>query len=402
MHGLLEHLYGCLELCRRRGLDARLSARLHRRPRHLAQFRARLHPADRSEDEGDRRRQDRDRQRPLLRDGPRQPLAARGEGLSRDRRSARAEVPHPPRQAITHYYEHPTEPNMSGDEFVTPSVICDDGTTPRATVANGDSVIFYNYRGDRPREMTKAFVLRRLRPASTAARSSTSTSCTMTAYEKGLPVHVAYPKPPKMTNILGEYVSNLGLKQFRCAETEKFPHVTFFFNDYREAALPRRRPADHPLAARTSSTYDQKPEMSAHGVARRSRQAHRFGDQYDLIVVNFANGDMVGHTGVLAGRGEGGRGRRRLRRQGPRRRPAPGRRRDRHRRPRQLRADDRPRHRRPAHRPHDLRCRVHPDGRPTSRRKSCAKGGDWPTSRRPLLEIMGHAIPAERNGRASR
>ena len=70
----------------------------------------------------------------------------------------------------------------------------------------------------------------------------------MTAYEKGLPVHVTFAKPPKMTNILGEYLANLGLKQFRCAETEKYPHVTFFFNDYRERALPRRRPQAHRLA----------------------------------------------------------------------------------------------------------------------------------------------------------
>src|SRR5205823_2925753 len=127
---------------------------------------------------------------------------------------------------------------------------------------------------------------------------------TMTAYEQGLPVHVAYPKPPKMSNILGEYVSKLGLKQFRCAETEKFPHVTFFFNDYREEPFPgedrqicpskKTLPDGSPL-----STYNQLPEMSAYEICDEVVKRINTG-QYDLIVVNFANGDMVGHTGVLA------------------------------------------------------------------------------------------------------
>ena len=84
----------------------------------------------------------------------------------------------------------------------------------------------------------------------------------MTAYEEGLPVHVAYPKPPKMANILGQYISENGLKQFRCAETEKFPHVTFFFNDYREEPFPGEDRQIVP-SPKDVSTYDQKPEMSA-------------------------------------------------------------------------------------------------------------------------------------------
>jgi len=199
-------------------------------------------------------------------------------------------------EAIAYYYEHPTEPNMKGDEFVAPSVICDDGSTPRGVVRNGDSVIFYNYRGDRPRELTKAFVLSDFDGFDRGPKLNLHYT-TLTAYEQGLPVHVAYPKPPKMTNILGEYVSNLGLRQFRCAETEKFPHVTFFFNDYREAPFPgeERQMAPSPQV----STYDQRPEMSAYQIAdivvgRINANAD------DLIVVNFANGDMVGHTGVLA------------------------------------------------------------------------------------------------------
>ncbi len=199
-------------------------------------------------------------------------------------------------EAIVSYYEHPTESNMSGDEFVTPSIICDDGTTPRAMVRGDDAVLFYNYRGDRPREITRAFVLDEFTGFDRGPKLVLH-YCTLTAYEQGLPVHVAYPKPPKMSNIWGELIANRGMRQFRAAETEKFPHVTFFFNDYREAPFPGedRQMVPSPQV----STYDQMPEMSAYGIAdevvRRIDSA-----AYDLVVVNFANGDMVGHTGVLA------------------------------------------------------------------------------------------------------
>src|SRR5687768_15936859 len=101
---------------------------------------------------------------------------------------------------------------MSGDEFVTPSIITDEvtGDAPIATTRGGDSIIFYNYRGDRPRELTKAFAL----PDFTGFDRGPLLDLyyvTMTAYEQGLPVRVAYPKPPKMKGILGEYVSTLGL-----------------------------------------------------------------------------------------------------------------------------------------------------------------------------------------------
>jgi 2,3-bisphosphoglycerate-independent phosphoglycerate mutase len=126
----------------------------------------------------------------------------------------------------------------------------------------------------------------------------------MTAYEQGLPVKVAYPKPEKMTNILAEYISKKGLKQFRCAETEKFPHVTFFFNDYREAPFDGEDrqivPSPKALADGTPvRTYDQIPEMSAYGICEETVRRIESG-LYDLVVVNFANCDMVGHTGNLA------------------------------------------------------------------------------------------------------
>jgi 2,3-bisphosphoglycerate-independent phosphoglycerate mutase len=120
---------------------------------------------------------------------------------------------------------------------------------------------------------------------------------TMTQYEEGLPVDVAFVKPQPMSGLLGEYLSRLGLRQLRCAETEKYPHVTFFFNDYRDAPFAEE---DRELvpSPRDVTTYDEKPEMSAHEVTdvmlRRVAS-----DRYDLMVLNYANGDMVGHTGSL-------------------------------------------------------------------------------------------------------
>ncbi|MEO0629504.1 MAG: 2,3-bisphosphoglycerate-independent phosphoglycerate mutase, partial [Planctomycetota bacterium] len=108
---------------------------------------------------------------------------------------------------------------------------------------------------------------------------------------------VAFPKPPKMNDIGGEYLSKLGLTQFRCAETEKYPHVTFFFNDYRDQPFKgeRREIIQSPKVA----TYDLQPEMSARGVADAVLRRLDAADCEHVIVVNFANGDMVGHTGSL-------------------------------------------------------------------------------------------------------
>jgi 2,3-bisphosphoglycerate-independent phosphoglycerate mutase len=206
-------------------------------------------------------------------------------------------------EAIQNYYDNPTTPSVTGDEFVEPTTI----TSPNgpAIVKAGDAVIFMNYRGDRPRELTKAFVY------DDAAWSAIEGGgfdrgqkidnlyfATMAGYETGLPVHVIFEKPAKMPHILGEYISSLGLHQFRCAETEKYPHVTFFFNDYRDEPFTEedRGMAQSP---RDVSTYDQKPEMSADEVASKVLVEIEKGEA-DLIVVNFANGDMVGHTGVLA------------------------------------------------------------------------------------------------------
>jgi 2,3-bisphosphoglycerate-independent phosphoglycerate mutase len=304
VHGLLEHLFGCLELCRRRGLRDRV---------YLHAF---TDGRDTSPNSGLGYVRQVEAKMKEMGVGKIATVSGRYWAMDRDNRWPRVEKayraiafgegPHfrTAEQAIKYYYEHPTEPNMAGDEFVTPSVVTGDvADKPLAHVGDGDSVIFYNYRGDRPRELTKAFVMPDFTGFDRGPRLRLHFT-TMTAYEQSLPVRVAYPKPPKMTNILGEYVSNLGLKQFRCAETEKYPHVTFFFNDYREPPFPGEDRAIVPSPQRCPdgsplTTYDQMPEMSAYGVCDETVRRIDTG-QYDLVVVNFANGDMVGHTGVLA------------------------------------------------------------------------------------------------------
>ncbi len=221
------------------------------------------------------------------------------------------------REAIQFYYDHPTEPSRSGDEFITATTIVGPGEP--ALVRDGDAIIFMNYRGDRTRELTKAFVLPDDQWKAIdgggfdrGKRIENLYFATMTGYETGLPVHVIFEKPAKMPNILGEYVSSLGLHQFRCAETEKYPHVTFFFNDYRDDPFAEED-RDMAPSPRDVSTYDQKPEMSAESVTQKVLNEIESGEA-DLIIVNFANGDMVGHTGVIAGGRQSSRDGRCLRR----------------------------------------------------------------------------------------
>jgi 2,3-bisphosphoglycerate-independent phosphoglycerate mutase len=108
---------------------------------------------------------------------------------------------------------------------------------------------------------------------------------------------VAFEKPPAMKGLFGSYLADLGLAQFRCAETEKYPHVTFFFNDYRDEPFPGEE-RQIVASPRDVTTYDQKPEMSAHEVTEEVLRRVEAGS-HDVIVVNYANGDMVGHTGSL-------------------------------------------------------------------------------------------------------
>jgi 2,3-bisphosphoglycerate-independent phosphoglycerate mutase len=197
--------------------------------------------------------------------------------------------------AMQAYYEHPLTETQKGDEFVPATSIVGSDGKPLATIGQGDAVLFYNYRGDRPREITKAFVLDDFKGFDRGPKLDLYYA-TMTEYESGLPVKVILPKPEKLKNILGQVVSEAGLAQFRCAETEKNPHVTFFFNNYRPEPFPGEERACPPSPK--VATYDMQPEMSAGAVTRLAKAAILSG-KYGLLVVNYANPDMVGHTGSL-------------------------------------------------------------------------------------------------------
>ena len=177
------------------------------------------------------------------------------------------------------------------DEFVEPVVCCADGV-----INPGDSVIFMNFRPDRAREMTWAL---NLESFDGFARKKTvyplSYVCTA-QYDESLPLPIAYP-PEVIENTLGDYISALGMKQFRVAETEKYAHVTFFFNGgvEKETAGEERCLVPSP---KEFATYDLVPEMSAYKVCDKVVEAIA-SDQYGLIVCNFANCDMVGHTGIM-------------------------------------------------------------------------------------------------------
>ncbi|HZC78953.1 MAG TPA: 2,3-bisphosphoglycerate-independent phosphoglycerate mutase, partial [Ktedonobacterales bacterium] len=199
-----------------------------------------------------------------------------------------------PVRAIAESYERKIT-----DEFIEPIVLMDGGQ-PVATVAPGDAVIYFNFRSDRGRELTKAFVLPELPPQAAGKfdrgpRIEDLVFVTMTEYESGLPVEVAFPADNVRTP-LAKLLADRGLRQFHTAETEKYAHVTFFFNGGREAPFPGedRLLVPSPKVA----TYDLKPEMSAPELTAEAVRRIESG-VYDVVIMNYANADMVGHTGVL-------------------------------------------------------------------------------------------------------
>jgi 2,3-bisphosphoglycerate-independent phosphoglycerate mutase len=175
------------------------------------------------------------------------------------------------------------------DEFITPTRI-----TPGA-IESGDGVIFFNFRPDRARQLTSALV----EPTFTGfirSQITPLTFATFTQYDSTLPVLVAF-EPQQLQNLLGEVIADRGLKQFRVAETEKYAHVTYFFNGGREEPLPGE---DRELIPSPQvSTYDRAPSMSA-DIVTNTVLAALTKQVYALIVVNYANPDMVGHTGKMA------------------------------------------------------------------------------------------------------
>ncbi|MFH1171628.1 MAG: 2,3-bisphosphoglycerate-independent phosphoglycerate mutase [bacterium] len=181
------------------------------------------------------------------------------------------------------------------DEEFPPTTVVDAAQQPVATIRENDAVIFFNFRNDRMRQLTQAFVGDRFSGFPRKERLKNLFVVTMTEYEPGLPVAVAFPKE-RIEFPLARVVSDVGLHQCHIAETEKYAHVTFFLNGGREEPFPNE---DRVLIPSPSvATYDQKPEMSARAITDRLLQEVA-RDMYALFIVNYANADMVGHTGHM-------------------------------------------------------------------------------------------------------
>ncbi len=180
------------------------------------------------------------------------------------------------------------------DEFVKATSIVPPGGAP-VHMKDGDAIIFMNFRSDRARQLSRPFIEPDFNEFEREVTPKLSTYCTLTGYSDEFDVQVAFP-PERIRNGFGEYIANLGLHQLRIAETEKYPHVTFFFNGGEEVSYPGE---DRILVPSPDvATYDLKPEMSAYEVTEKLIGAIN-SEQYDAIICNYANADMVGHTGDM-------------------------------------------------------------------------------------------------------
>jgi 2,3-bisphosphoglycerate-independent phosphoglycerate mutase len=193
-----------------------------------------------------------------------------------------------PVQGITDAYAR-----RETDEFIRPIVVTDDGR-PVAPMRDGDAIFFLNYRSDRMRQIVAALMLDNFDGFDTSGRPSLE-ALTMTQYDQTFTIPQAFA-PFSMARILAEELSNAGRSQFRTAETEKYPHVTYFFNGGNEVPWPgeERELVPSPRVA----TYDLAPEMSAAGITDTLLRAMDRGE-HEFFLCNFANADMVGHTGVM-------------------------------------------------------------------------------------------------------
>lgn len=185
--------------------------------------------------------------------------------------------------------------NNITDEFVLPTVI--RGAFPEAAIRDGDAVVFFNFRADRARQLTRAFTEEGFREFPRERRIAVASFVTMTEYDKTFQLPVAFP-PRELANILGEVASRSGIRQLRIAETEKYAHVTYFFNGGQEKKFPLEDRILVP-SVKEVPTYDLKPEMKAQEITERLVQAMR-ERRYGLVILNYANADMVGHSGNFA------------------------------------------------------------------------------------------------------
>ena len=180
------------------------------------------------------------------------------------------------------------------DEFIQPTVICDEGR-PVGNILDGDGVVFMNFRGDRAREISRAINDADFEEFVRTQDVELSTYVCLAQYDENFPYPVVFP-PQQFTGTLGEVISENGLTQLRIAETEKYAHVTFFFNGGEEKVFPGEDRCLVP-SPRDVPTYDLKPQMSAHEVTDKFID-HLDSGGYDFVLLNYANPDMVGHTGV--------------------------------------------------------------------------------------------------------
>jgi 2,3-bisphosphoglycerate-independent phosphoglycerate mutase len=180
------------------------------------------------------------------------------------------------------------------DEFVKATAIVGPGQSA-VSMQDGDAIVFMNFRSDRARELTRTFIDPNFSEFERKTKPQLSQYCTLTGYSDEYDVAVAFP-PERISNSFGEYIAQMGLHQLRISETEKFPHVTYFFNGGEEKVYPGedRILINSPDVA----TYDLKPEMSAREVTDKLVEAIQ-SCKYDAIICNFANPDMVGHTGIF-------------------------------------------------------------------------------------------------------
>jgi 2,3-bisphosphoglycerate-independent phosphoglycerate mutase len=182
------------------------------------------------------------------------------------------------------------------DEFIRPIVLLDETNNPVAPVKDNDIVLMFNFRADRVRELTHVFTDNHWDEFIVAHRPALAEYVTFTQYDKHFTMPVVFP-PAGLDHILAEEISSAGLKQLRIAETEKYAHVTYFFNGGREEPFQLEDRVLIP-SPKEVATYDQKPEMSAYLVTEELLR-RMDSESYSLIVLNFANGDMVGHSGIM-------------------------------------------------------------------------------------------------------
>jgi 2,3-bisphosphoglycerate-independent phosphoglycerate mutase len=288
VHSSLDHLYGLLEMAKRQGVG---EVAVH----------AITDGRDTSPTSGKRFLEETQAVIDKLGTGKIATVVGRYYSMDRDRRWPRIQEGYDAytlgRGRRTTDYQHALQASYDDgvtDEFVEPIVVVDDRGEPIATVNSGDSIIFFNFRADRARQITRAFTGRSFDGFVRERFPEVNYAC-MTEYDRQFGLPVVFP-PVHMSHILAEVTASAGCRGLRIAETEKYAHVTYFFNGGEEEAHPGE---DRILIPSPKvATYDLQPEMNAAQVADTLIDQLQ-SKKHDYVICNFANPDMVGHTGVL-------------------------------------------------------------------------------------------------------